>query len=136
MLDTDMCLAFTLQAGEDLSAQSGGCCAWRFVDDSDQIDSDNGFCGFVHSSSFGIEQGWCCNNLPDCGSARHPEGKAFPAIREWTTNENAWLQTFIQAWHKATENGFTDLKPLTVTPTPAPPPASCPWWCGLQTCFK
>jgi len=63
----------------------------------------------------------CCahaHGAPDCrtpglGEARGPGGPAAEDVRRFAENELYWIDAFLVAWRKATENGFeATLRPL------------------------
>jgi len=57
----------------------------------------------------------CCANegaasSGDCDSSSWPKGPAFPMVLAFAANETEWLDSYVQAWKIATENGHLDLK--------------------------
>ena len=49
----------------------------------------------------------------DCDSAAWPKGPAFLPVMAFAADENAWLESYAEAWQIATENGHLDLKSLS-----------------------
>eukprot|EP00812_Abedinium_dasypus_P012465 NODE_5980_length_539_cov_222.392562.p2 GENE.NODE_5980_length_539_cov_222.392562~~NODE_5980_length_539_cov_222.392562.p2 ORF type:complete len:124 (+),score=22.18 NODE_5980_length_539_cov_222.392562:29-400(+) len=95
MLDTDMCLAWSVN-GTPVNAATGGCCAWM--------------------REFGDKPAMCGRTRrPDCGSINRLEGAAGRFVEEFAQDEAAWLVAFKEAWKTATENGFSALKGLAQT---------------------
>lgn len=131
MLNTDMCLAYTnakgqdLNAGEELSDNSDGCCAWRFSSDAkfDQYTNNyfvkgEDFCGSVdYPTNVGAtrtQMRMCCGGMVrDCGTPQTLAGPAFYDVKDFALSEESWLQEFGHAWRKATGNGARDLKRLS-----------------------
>jgi len=122
----------TLKA-EDFA--DGGCCAWlmpkttlrdiQSMSTSPTNPEQNTWCGFNDmggflNDNFGVLQNWCCQDAPaggnkankangktiDCNSAKTPAGPAAKDILEFAVDEEAWLQTFLVAWSKATQRGM------------------------------
>lgn len=45
----------------------------------------------------------------DCDVRYGGEGPAYEDIMDFARDENIWLRKYVEAWHKATENGMTSL---------------------------
>jgi len=138
MLNTDMCLAFSGDectgltmatcTSYDLNAASANsdCCTWAaplLVESAYTTYLDGEYCGRTNvpgSSDFGLQRRICCcdncdqgPNVPrDCGLPPELNGPAADAMIAFANSESEWIEAFIIAWGKATENGFTNLKAL------------------------
>lgn len=141
MLNTDLCLAYTMGGGHDapnnteLNAAHTTCCAWRFANDRHRVPDerpidwpdenyigladDQEFCGLKWkdtSPRFGWQWRQCCQNegpFDHCGSTRKQQGPAAAAVKAFALSEEDWLRTFMEAWKIATENGVTSLYELS-----------------------
>jgi len=112
MLDTDICLAFsnadpgkqnvTEDPGLPVKASRDNCCAWLIQHP-------------VTENPLGLFTEICgLHDVHDCGSIRQLKGfgAAGEHIFEFSESEFAWLDAFMHAWGKATENGYFELKKL------------------------
>lgn len=135
MLNTDLCLAYTLDAAGEVelnaeeSLRSGvPCCTWRWSSDV-ELDPPKtnyhhpnlDFCGMgtkfpTDAKSLGPQGDACCwrggMNFRDCADPADLKGPAYEAVKAFSLSESAWLAKFMVAWKKATENGATGLKAL------------------------
>eukprot|EP00971_Amphidinium_carterae_P233970 4642761-Amphidinium_carterae.1 len=123
MLNTDMCLAYTADdnGNRQLNAATTNCCAWTDEDNipraiRDHLDGE--FCGSTNiPNRAGDQRELCCDgerdNDIDCGDFREPAGPAIDDVFDFARDEQEWLEVFRSAWTEATENGFSDLQPLS-----------------------
>lgn len=130
MLNTDICLAFYdgrfggMDAGQAIST-GRPCCAWRFSTDewfnppgNNYIVRGQEFCGnFDYNTEiwgFGDQKAMCCGAgaMLDCGDSFELGGVAFEDVRDFALSEKDWLDAFLVAWRKSTDNGASNLKRL------------------------
>lgn len=119
------------QASQPGSSRNQSCCAWlmpgAFTSHGqspgaavghvqNKIDN-NQWCGFpAPSGGFFATKHWCCQEgqvrvggaVTDCndmaGGGAH--GVAAADVLEFAANEDAWINTFLDAWNKATQKGM------------------------------
>jgi len=135
MLNTDLCLAFSVTGSDGVIATVDDCCAWLESNVIPAVVANNGgeYCGGQPGGGR-AERPQCCGDPPppparrlqgppggpggpgggpgDCGSPRNPTGPAARAVLLYAANETAWLERFVSVWKTATENGHTSLKAL------------------------
>jgi len=153
MLNTDLCLAFANGNGEPVVAARDECCTWapaKMLKVDQEIiakivaNNDYTYCGESvvtddsDSSIFKryefINHKACCHDLKweNCGVEENqgaPTSLGGPAeqdVLEFAADESAWLDVFLPAWKKATENG-QELRPL------GQPFGECRAWCHRKT---
>mmetsp|Transcript_119160 Transcript_119160/g.254182 ORF Transcript_119160/g.254182 Transcript_119160/m.254182 type:complete len:510 (-) Transcript_119160:432-1961(-) len=127
MLNTDLCLYFTMDTAGDVemdakTAVANECnCTWpppTYV--ADAIDNYNNgeFCGSTTipgSNDFPAQRALCCGSQfdstadewVDCGKVTWPQGPASDDVRRFANDEDKWISTFQRAWKIATTNGFS-----------------------------
>jgi len=127
MLNTDLCLAFTMDDGGEVeldaaTAIENDCnCTWSSVVKyaSAMSSYNNGlFCGSTEqpgASDFPRQRAICCgeqfdktDSAPiDCGLVIDHQGPAASAVKKFANDESKWVTKFLQAWKIATTNGFS-----------------------------
>eukprot|EP00933_Yihiella_yeosuensis_P008163 TRINITY_DN1134_c0_g1_i2.p1 TRINITY_DN1134_c0_g1~~TRINITY_DN1134_c0_g1_i2.p1 ORF type:complete len:622 (+),score=119.92 TRINITY_DN1134_c0_g1_i2:81-1946(+) len=113
MLNTDLCLVYSENAGRDsgpVLAQVHDCCAWLNSNAIQGAVQNNGgeYCGGSPQRGATNERAQCCGaaDANDCGNRGAPTGPAAQAVLQFAADDNLWLNAFMRAWHIATENGF------------------------------
>lgn len=139
MLNTDLCLAFSENAGRNsgpVVATQHNSCAWLEMSAIPGAVQNNGgeYCGGGVPRGGAAQRGQCCGDQDanDCGNRQNPTGPAAQAILTFASDEGAWLDAFQRAWRIATENGFQGLQQLqaqcqtssTAAPSSTPLPAA------------
>jgi catalase (peroxidase I) len=133
MLNTDLCLAYTSGVRDfakdesertELKAEEHNCCAWTRLNDIRQaVDKyyHGEYCGKHQFCTFDTNhistptcRSLCCEKgVRDCNDFfMGGQGPAFRAVKSFASDELQWLRTFVDAWRKATENGFSNLRAL------------------------
>ena len=128
MLNTDICLAFNADKGEQ-------CCAWAhpFV----LVKKDETIESYCHRSEpVTNNKVWmrankrrcfvnnCCRargvgKIPDCDASKfNMSGPAFEDTRDFARDEQIWLDSFILAWDVATTNNQPSLQYIVEQPEP------------------
>jgi len=139
MLNSDMCLLY-----EEYTLETRGfpipavhCCGWLDIYSIPILHDgilhhtigDGSWCGLKDFPRQVERREYCCpTNSRDCISKsglNSPLGTGS-FVLEFAANESSWLDAFLEAWRKATTNGYTDaeLKPLVVTTTTVPLPST------------
>jgi len=118
MLNTDLCLVYSENGrnGGPVIATEHDCCAWLTSDTILGAVANNGgeYCGGGTGRG---ERGRCCGDQAnDCGDRNDPSGPAADSVLLFSTDEGAWLQSFLRAWTTAIENGHAALRPLGQCP--------------------
>merc|ERR1719414_198484 len=134
MLSTDLCTVYQHFNGEPINGDDHTpCCAWLHSD----LFPKKGFRNVVHKEFCGMpcehhpekfmcnephkELEACCkpprdehgNRLDrDCGDAGDPTGPGVHANLLFASDEDAWLDSFLQAWEHATTRSHEHLEPL------------------------
>lgn len=120
LLQSDLCLAYEDYAngGDFLYANTSDCCAWTednvlFNAEILTQATDNDYCGGniqFSTDTYSENRLLCCRNhtsrlAGDCNDPSNPAGPGIEWIKEFTYDEERWLELFAIAWQVATTNG-------------------------------
>eukprot|EP00931_Biecheleriopsis_adriatica_P066330 TRINITY_DN40718_c0_g1_i1.p1 TRINITY_DN40718_c0_g1~~TRINITY_DN40718_c0_g1_i1.p1 ORF type:complete len:500 (-),score=107.40 TRINITY_DN40718_c0_g1_i1:35-1534(-) len=127
MLNTDMCLAYTMDDDGEVeldaaTAVANDCnCTWIapvFVAAGTSTYNGGEFCGTTDipgQSDFPAQRAYCCGEefdsftdaTIDCGLPLSPKGPAYSSVRVFANDEDDWIDAFLRSWKTATGNGFS-----------------------------
>jgi len=127
MLNTDMCLYFTMDDAGDVqidaaTAVENECnCTWPspvFIADGYKNYNNGEYCGSTYvpgSDDFPAQRALCCGSQfdtindawVDCGKVTWPQGPAASNVKKFANDEDDWISKFQRAWKIATTNGFS-----------------------------